>query len=70
MHDKFCGRSYHYSSFIHVHKTMNQLDLFQLIQEVFEKIITLIHDENPSVVKLFFDQFPERPFSTVFSNVN
>lgn len=47
---------------------MTVIDLEGLLH-VFQKIVELIRDVNASIVKIFFDQFPERPFSTATLNV-
>lgn len=57
-HNNFCGHSYSFRLCMRVHKQMNFIDLERLLQKVFQKIIDLAHDENASVVRIFFYQFP------------
>ena len=69
-HDKFHGTTRTYRLLVRVNDRMNLPDLESLLKKVFGRILKELRQYDGDLVKLYFDKFPERPFSTATLNVN
>ena len=69
-HNVFHGHSYTYRLVVRVNDRMSLLDVENLLKKVFARILEELHRYEGYSVKLYFDKFPERPFSTATLNVN
>ena len=69
-HDVFHGQSYTYQLVVRANKQMSLPDVEKLLKKAFAKVLEKLRRYDGYLVKLYFEKFPERPFSTATLNVN
>lgn len=68
-HDQFNGHSYTYHLLVCVNKQMSVIDIENLLRKAFARILEVVRQRDGYIVKLYFDKFPECPFSMATLNV-
>ena len=69
-HDVFHGHSYTYRLVVRVNNRMSLPDMENLLKKAFARVLEVLRQYEGYLVKLYFDKFPERLFSTATLNVN